>query len=289
MAVNILGVGIATLDIINSVDHYPAEDEEMRAVAQRSCRGGNVTNSLAVLSQAGHRCYWCGVLSDESDGDIIKNDLAANRINYKHAQIVPGGKVPTSYITLNQHNGSRTIVHYRDLPELSFDHFQHVPIEPFDWIHFEARVIPENLKMINWIKHQYPDKTVSIEIEKPREGVEQILQAADIYFYSKHYAQAIGYQSGEEFIRWCGDVQSTKHCICTWGEKGAYAISKDGEYLHVPAADLDNIIDTIGAGDTFNAGMIHSLSQQLSLKASLEFANQLAAKKCAQEGFNNLL
>ena len=27
----VLGIGIATLDIVNLVDHYPVEDEEMRA------------------------------------------------------------------------------------------------------------------------------------------------------------------------------------------------------------------------------------------------------------------
>ena len=64
----ILGVGIATLDIINTVDGYPAEDSEVRAIHQRICRGGNATNTLVVLSQLGHRCAWAGVLADEPDG-----------------------------------------------------------------------------------------------------------------------------------------------------------------------------------------------------------------------------
>lgn len=36
----ILAVGIATLYIINTVDGYPAEDQEVRASAQRVARGG---------------------------------------------------------------------------------------------------------------------------------------------------------------------------------------------------------------------------------------------------------
>ena len=47
----ILGIGIATLDIINEVDGYPVEDSEQRALAQRQRTGGNVTNTLTVLRQ----------------------------------------------------------------------------------------------------------------------------------------------------------------------------------------------------------------------------------------------
>src|SRR5690606_2634666 len=41
---HVLAIGIATLDIVNTVDGYPAEDAEVRASAQRVSRGGNATN-----------------------------------------------------------------------------------------------------------------------------------------------------------------------------------------------------------------------------------------------------
>ena len=49
MTKKLLGVGIVTLDIINHVDHYPAEDEALRATRSRRARGGNAANTLAVL------------------------------------------------------------------------------------------------------------------------------------------------------------------------------------------------------------------------------------------------
>ena len=62
----VLGVGIATLDLVNEVDRYPAEDAEIRARAQRVGRGGNCTNTLAVLAQLGHACSWAGTLGDDA-------------------------------------------------------------------------------------------------------------------------------------------------------------------------------------------------------------------------------
>ncbi len=108
---SILGIGIATLDIINTVDGYPEEDAEVRVQHQRVCRGGNATNSLVVLSQLGHCCTWGGVWVDEPDGQRILKDLADSAVDTSHCRVESQGKVPTSYIILNQRSGSRTIVH----------------------------------------------------------------------------------------------------------------------------------------------------------------------------------
>ena len=115
----ILAVGIATLDIINHVVVYPHEDDEVRALRQSVRRGGNATNSLVVLSQLGYDCHWAGTLSDETDSRLILEDLARYAVDCRHVRRYRTGKVPTSYVLLSEATGSRTIVHYRDLPEYS--------------------------------------------------------------------------------------------------------------------------------------------------------------------------
>lgn len=47
---------------------------------------------------------------------------------------------------------------------------------------------------------------------------------------------------------------------------------------------------TVGAGDTFIAGMLFGLTCQVdwSLERKLEFANELAGRKVAQEGLHGL-
>ena len=135
----ILGIGIATLDIINEVDSYPAEDSEQRALAQRQRTGGNVTNSLTVLQQFGHDCALAAVLTPDADGRQIQEKLAQRGIDLSPAQVLGFGHAPTSYITLNRQNGSRTILHYRDLPEFDLNAFLRIDLTPFDWLHFEGR------------------------------------------------------------------------------------------------------------------------------------------------------
>lgn len=47
--------------------------------------------------------------------------------------------------------------------------------------------------------------------------------------------------------------------ICAWAEKGADAMGPDGAVVHSDAFPPEALVDTLGAGDTFNASVIFSL------------------------------
>ena len=284
----ILGIGIATLDIINSVDGYPHEDAEVRALAQRQCRGGNATNSLVVLSQLGHRCAWGGVLADEPDAARIIDDLTGFGIELGPVRRIARGKVPTSYIALNQRNGSRTIVHYRDLPEYGYADFQTIALDDFDWLHFEGRNIDETARMLKHAHTVQPGTPRSLEIEKARPDIERLFPAATLLLFSRHYVRARGIDDPARFLH---DMhQRTPHAdlVLAWGEAGAYGVSRAGQLAHSPAFPPTRLVDTLGAGDPFNAGIIDAYLRRQTLSEALESACRLAGRKCGAAGLNFL-
>ncbi len=280
----ILGVGIATLDIINTVDGYPAEDSEVRAIHQRICRGGNATNTLVVLSQLGHRCAWAGVLTDESNARPILDDLARYGIDTHPCRHEPHGKIPTSYIVLNQRNGSRSIVHYRDLPEFRFADFCNVDLNGIDWVHFEGRNVDDTCRMLQHTHHHAPDIQRSVEIEKTRPGIEQLFLQADLLLLSRHYAQSAGFTQPQEFLQYMHRQAPQADLVCAWGDAGAYGLTRAGGVLHSPAYPPATLVDTLGAGDTFNAGIIHARVSGLDWDGALRFACEIAGKKCSVMG-----
>ena len=214
----ILGIGIATLDIINTVDGYPKEDAEVRAERQQLRRGGNCTNTLVVLSQLGHHCAWGGVLTSDSSSNYIRDDLEKHHIDLSNIHNLNKGKIPTSYITLNRRNGSRTIVHYRDLREFDYEDFTRINLQDYDWLHFEGRNVPETQRMMQRAKEIAPHIPRSVEIEKPRADIEKLFVDIDVILFSRHYALARVYDDPQRFITDIAKETSERMRFLTWGE-----------------------------------------------------------------------
>ena len=90
--------------------------------------------------------------------------------------------------------------------------------------------------------------------------------------------------------------------IMAWGALGAFAIecvrSQDGRGVEhdktkvhfSPAAKLARVVDSTGAGDTFNAAVISALSRGASVDVgeALRVGCHVAGKKVAQDGFDGL-
>ena len=279
----ILTVGIATLDIINRVARYPAEDAEIRASGQHRQRGGNASNTAVVLSQLGHQVDFAGVLIDEPDLALILADLDAYQVGYQCCPRLKHGKMPTSYITLSDETGSRSIVHHRDCPELDYTDFQKIDLTVYDWLHFEGRNVAETRKMLAHAATIRSDLSRSVELEKPRAGIEQLVEHADFVMTAKPFAKACGFDNAADFL----GAQPLTHASCSWGADGVWA-KHSATLLHQPVTATGKVVDTLGAGDTLNAGLIHGLLQNWPFSQVVAFASQLATLKCQQQGFTNL-
>lgn len=83
--------------------------------------------------------------------------------------------------------------------------------------------------------------------------------------------------------------------ICAWGDEGACATtntpasaannSKGGHHLlNAPIHSPPKVLDTLAAGDTFNAATIYSLSQGHSLSRAIKFGCYVAGTKCGIHG-----
>ena len=71
--------------------------------------------------------------------------------------------------------------------------------------------------------------------------------------------------------------QGVQLVVIKLGPDGAYFRSADGASGVVPGVRVDNVVDTVGAGDGFAAGLISALLEGLPLAQALERANLVGA------------
>ncbi|XP_047378900.1 ketohexokinase isoform X5 [Sciurus carolinensis] len=307
----ILCVGLVVLDIINVVDKYPEEDTDSRCLSQRWQRGGNASNSCTVLSLLGAPCAFMGSLASGPVADFVLDDLRRYSVDLRYTVSQTMGSIPISTVIINETSGSRTILHaYRNLPDVSAKDFEKVDLTRFKWIHIEGRNVSEQVKMLQRIEQhnaRQPSEQkirVSVEIEKPREELFQLFGYGEMVFVSKDVAKHLGFQSAVEALKGLyGRVKKGSGVgqpssewksyratlICAWAEEGADALGPDGQLLHSDAFPPPRVVDTLGAGDTFNASVIFSLSKGKSMQEALRFGCQVAGKKCGLQGFDGIV
>jgi len=281
----ILLTGVATIDIVHYVDRYPCEDDKIRAQRQRKQRGGNAANTADVLSQLHHQCTWCGSLSRDNDGAYIEHAL--HRAGVKtHPRYHHHFQAPTSHILVSQATGSRTVVHYRDLPELDAAFFCEQDLTLYDWLHFEGRHAEQTERMLQHAATRVPDIPRSLEVEKNRPDIERLIALASHVLFGKSFAEDLGFD-GAGILQHYADRLYERPMACAWGSDGAYLLTQG--LLQHQAALATAVVDSIGAGDTFNAGMIDSWLSGRGPEQALAFSQGLASRKLRQMGLNNLV
>ncbi|EIE84350.1 hypothetical protein RO3G_09060 [Rhizopus delemar RA 99-880] len=164
---------------------------------------------------------------------------------------------PSSYIIQSSKTGSRTIISCNTIQDIKKDEFigkieTFFKDAPLSWVHFEGRNVEE---------------------------------AGDVVFFSKLYAEKRGYEEPTRFLRdFQAKCQPEAVLFCTWGANGATSLHHQNIHSS-PAPYVQRVVDTIGAGDTFIAGVIFYLCHGYNVRAATEFACRIASKKVSQYGF----
>uniref|UniRef100_L2GF67 Pfkb family kinase n=1 Tax=Colletotrichum fructicola (strain Nara gc5) TaxID=1213859 RepID=L2GF67_COLFN len=296
---------ILTQDKPFAIPRFPEEDAKLRATSLRVRRGGNCPNTIEVLQQLLRNLPGGGDGSSPQE-EVLQMHLVSplpERQSQATANII-ASLTPTSTSPgrepspSSEATGSRTIVNHNDLPEMTAAEFL-VVAEAFwgrgekTWWHFEGRIPETTLECVRSLRRVLgASATVSVEVEKPgRPGLRELAAEADVVFYSKSWAEHCGYTSAEACLR--GESQPRASlAMITWGAEGASCLSlQDQRYVERPVEHaVQHVADSVGAGDTFVAGMLYGLicRERWELGEKLGFAVDLATLKVQREGFSGL-
>jgi ketohexokinase len=280
----ILVVGVLVLDQILDLSEFPLEDAKYRARARVERPGGNATNLCRVLAQEGHDVELAATVAEGPAGDRLLDMLKERGIGIRFCRRKIGS-VPVSVVLRSDISGSRTIIHFRDLPEWSSRDFRRIPLEEFDWFHFEGRNPGELRSMLTRTRKHRVDQPISVEFEQPRDGLSELLSMSDVALFARSWVE--GLYPGvtpEAFMQQAGQVADPAIISLTWGSAGAWLAAR-GLLFH-ERRTVPVVRDSLGAGDCFSAGLIHALISGRPPELALRAAVERVTQKLGQDGLH---
>jgi fructokinase len=284
----ILSCGEALIDMLPRTS---AEGEDSFAPHA----GGAVFNTAVALGRLGAPSGFFAGLSDDLFGTLLQENLAASKVS---SDLCPITDAPTTLAFVKLTDGQAKYAFYDEntalrqlssaqLPKLSSDvstlFFGGISLVYGDCAEaYEALILRESVARVTMIDPNIRPSFIRDETAY-RARLERMVAASDIVKLS------------DEDLVWLegdGDIAALAQGIVgkgpsvvliTEGAKGATAYTRAGAFFE--AATPVEVVDTVGAGDTFNAGFLASLHQAGALdKATIAGAAEGALRDALKLG-----
>tara|TARA_B100001167_G_scaffold96143_1_gene58460 strand:- start:28 stop:951 length:924 start_codon:yes stop_codon:yes gene_type:complete len=275
--------------------------------------GGSNFNSSIALGRLGADSYYFGAVSNDSYGELIENTLRHSKVKedfviktnrpttLAYADVVDG---IAEYTFVDEHSAGRL------LDQTSLKPFVNrvmkakallvggisLQAEPcgssWQWlveqvsghlpIYFDANIRPDFIENKRNYFDRFVELTTKVDIIKiSEEDYRYLYGAQDFNKVSKVWLD-----------------NGVKLVIFTLGAEGSKVIFDGGKEVFVKSKKVD-VVDTIAAGDTFNAGFLLSLDEQglldrvsldiisdTQLEKALSYANKVASITVTKKGAN---
>jgi fructokinase len=271
--------------------------------------GGAVFNTAIALGRLGVPVSFFTGLSTDFFGDQLKAELRASNVDSRHFRLsdrpttlafVKLSNGHASYAFFDENSAGRMLAE-ADLPSLGDEiralHFSCISLIPEPCgSTYEALMRREYARRVTMLD---PNLRPAFVKDRARhlQRMYRMIAMADIVKLSDEDIAWFGEAGshGEIAARWLR--MGPKLVVITAGAKGAKGYLRDGR-IDVPAPSVA-VADTVGAGDTFNAGILASLHDQGLLtkeavagltidqaEAALRLAARAAAVTVSRAGAN---
>jgi sugar/nucleoside kinase (ribokinase family) len=294
---DIVAMGDAIVDVIASCDDdfliahklpkgsmqllSPAEADDLYAAmgVAREMSGGSAANSMAGIASMGGRSAFLGQIAEDQLGLIFEHDMHALGVRFETPPLEDGPPTGRCLILVTP-DGQRTM---NTCPgashELSADALDRDLIASASILFLEGYLFgpaKPRAAMMEAIKiaHAAGRKvgftlSESVCIAERKEPFTQMIESGGVDLLFCNEDEALQLTGRTDLQSALDELQvHVPTLVITKGPEGAIGV-EGGKTIAIPAAPVDQVVDTTGAGDLFAAGFLTARCKGASLERCL--------------------
>jgi fructokinase/2-dehydro-3-deoxygluconokinase len=296
----VLILGDACVDLLVRLPEKSGNSNQHQAPALHG--GGTGANTAVALARLALPTAFMGTVGDDGFGRYAVQTLAAEGIDTSRIR-VHREAFTVQALALIDAQGERTLFGW---PRRGGAHIYIEPewitpelIAPLAWLHTTGMCLVESPSREAVLRALSLAQTAGVPVsfdlnlrlgfEDRRlpdhflETIRQAMACSNYVFGSGldeiiHLTPDLSYEAGAQLL-----AGGERTLIVRLGAAGVLAVSAQGEMLRVPAFTVE-VVDTVGAGDVFNAGFIAARLVGLPLAEAVRWGNATAALKITRSG-----
>lgn len=313
-ALDIVAIGDALVDVIATCDDaflvehglpkglmqlLDAEAADRLYAAMGNARemsGGSAANTMAGIAAMGGNAAFIGQVADDQLGEIFRHDMRALGVRFDTPPLNSGSNHPTGRClilvtpdtqrTMNTCPGASHQLQPESLDEKLIAAASILMLEGYLWgPELPRKAMQRAIEVARGTGRKIGfTLSESVCIADRREGMLRVIQdrAVDLLFANEHEAMQLTGASdlGDALALLSAKVPTL---VITRGAEGALGL-EDGERVEIPAAPVDKVVDTTGAGDLFAAGFLAAHCRGHDMRKCLETGAIAAAEVISHFG-----
>ncbi len=290
-----IGDAMITLD--------PSSTGPMRFVSSFERKIGGAELNFAIgCARLGLKTGWISRLGNDEFGRHIYNTVRGEGVDVSEVELVDGYPTSLNFKEIMGDGSVRTF-YYRDRSPttvLTKETLKEEFLKNTKILHITG-VFPavDKTKNIELIRHAIIeakkhgvmiscDPNIRLKLwseDEAKEVLRSFLPYVDILLTGVEEAELLfGTAAPHEIIEHC-KAFGISHLAIKKGEEGSVGYM-NGEYVEAPAVKAKKVVDTVGAGDGFDAGFIYGILQKWPLEKALHFANIIGSMVVSVTGDN---
>ena len=258
--------------------------------------GGAPLNVASRLRSLGVKVTMISSVGKDNLGKKIKTYLKENDISYTCLQTDPDLPTGTVSVDLDNDGSANYEINYPVAWDRIREDRKAIQITKassfFIYGSLSSRD-PVSYKTLKLLLDNAHFKVFDLNLRQPhysKESIFELLQKADLLKINDEELEVLNQWYGikkmklGKQLKRLSEMTSTPFICVTLGDKGAVFYSK--ETIYRSSGFKIKVADTVGAGDSFLAGLIYQLNQDTPKKEALEFACALGALVASKKGAN---